>query len=148
MELRSDHNCHAIYNLQYHLILVTKFRHPVISEAVFQTIKDQVIKVAKLQNVIIEEIAYEPDHVHILLSAPPQVCLAKVINSMKSTSSRMVRQKHAAALEKYYWKPFFWNRSYMILSSGGAPIEVIRAYIREQNTPQHAAKKKRTANST
>lgn len=74
----------------------------------------------------------EADHIHLLVSAPPQICLANVINSLKSSTSRLVRKKYAEHLAKFYWKPYFWNRSYLILSSGGAPIEVIRKYIQDQ----------------
>lgn len=132
MELKSNRNCHAIYNLEYHLILVTKYRKQCITPEVFETIKTQIMKVGDLKGVKIEEINYEADHIHILLSAPPQICLSAFINSIKSTTSRMVRKNHADHLSKYYWKPYFWSRSYLILSSGGAPIEVIKRYIQNQ----------------
>ena len=140
MELKTGRNCHALYNLEYHLILVTKYRKRCINEAVFATISRQMEKVAGLNGCVIEEISCEPDHVHILLSAPPQVCLSEVVNSMKSTSSRMVRKEHAGHLSAYYWKPYFWSRSYLILSSGGAPAEVIKKYIQEQGTGEHYKK--------
>ena len=144
MELKCSRNCHALYNLEYHLILVTKYRKRCINDAVFQTIKRQMEKVAEMNGAVIEEIAYEEDHVHVLFSAPPQVCLSSMINSMKSTTSRMVRKEHEAHLKQFYRKPYFWNRSYLILSSGGAPIEVIRQYIQEQGTEEHAAKKQKS----
>jgi putative transposase len=87
----------------------------------------------------------EPDHVHILLSAPPQASLAKLINSIKTTTSRRIRKEMPDYISEYYEKPLFWSRSYMILSSGGAPIEVIRQYIQEQGTEEHLARKKRKA---
>ena len=93
----------------------------------------------------LEEINYEPDHVHILLSAPPQACLAKLINSIKTTTSRRIRKEMPDYIKAFYWKPLFWSRSYMILSSGGAPIEVIKQYIQEQGSEEHYAKKKRKA---
>jgi transposase IS200-family protein len=74
----------------------------------------------------------EADHIHLMISAPPQICLANVINSLKSATSRLVRKKYAEHLARFYWKPYFWNRSYLILSSGGAPIEVIQKYIQDQ----------------
>ena len=39
MELKTSTNCHALYNLQYHLIMVTEDRCPVINDEIFQTIK-------------------------------------------------------------------------------------------------------------
>ena len=140
MKLKSSRNFHAIYNLEYHLILVTKYRKKCITEDVFTTLKSQIEKVAAINQVEIEEIAYEEDHIHILMSVPPHVALSVFINSIKSTSSRRVRQEHGDYLSNFYWKPVFWSRSYLILSSGGAPIEVIQKYIQEQGTPEHKAK--------
>jgi putative transposase len=145
MNLKTDRNCHALYNLQYHLILVTKYRKKCINEDVFAILKDQIAKVLKMNGACLEEINYEPDHVHILLSAPPQACLAKLINSIKTTTSRRIRKEMPDYIKAFYWKPLFWSRSYMILSSGSAPIEVIKQYIQEQGSEEHYAKKKRKA---
>ncbi|MFI4937285.1 MAG: transposase [Candidatus Berkiellales bacterium] len=34
-----------------------------------------------------------------------------------------------------YWKPVFWSRSYCILICGGAPLAVLKQYIKQQATP-------------
>lgn len=91
-------------------------------------------RILSLSDVELLEANGEEDHLHLLLSAGPQICLANVINALKSATSRRVRQKYKDYLAQFYWKPYFWNRSYLILSSGGAPIEVIRKYIQEQGT--------------
>ncbi len=133
MELKHQRNCHALYNLEYHIVFITEYKKRCITEDVFQTIKSQIERVAELNHSTIEEINYESDHVHILLSAPPSINLSVVVNSMKSTSARIVRKMHEEHLKQYYEKPYFWSRSYLILSSGGTPIEVIKEYIRNQN---------------
>ena len=143
MELKSTRNCHALYNLQYHLIFVTKYKKPCIMQDVFETVKSQAVRVAALCGAEIQEIAYEADHIHMLLSVPPQVKLSALVNSIKSTTTRAARKQHGDYLQHFYWKPYFWSRSYMVLSAGGAPIEVIRKYIQEQGTPEHSEKKQR-----
>ena len=140
MNLKTDRNCHALYNLQYHLIIATKYRRKVINDEVFATIKAQFERIASLNGGNVDEINYEPDHVHVLLSMPPQTCLSNVISTMKATTSRKIRNLHKEYIEKFYWKDFFWNRSYLILSSGGAPVDVIKAYIKEQGTDEHKTK--------
>ena len=132
MELKCNKNCHSQYRLEYHLILVTKYRKPCITPEMLEYLTQECHRLLALSEVELLEINGEADHVHLLISAPPQICLAKMINSLKSTTSRLVRKKYADHLAKFYWKPYFWNRSYLILSSGGAPIEVIRRYIQEQ----------------
>ena len=93
MELKTARNCHARYHLNYHLIMVTKYRKRCITQDLFLSLKDQLEKIAKMNGAEILEIAYEPDHVHILLEAPPQACLSEMINAMKTTSSRKVRKE-------------------------------------------------------
>lgn len=131
-ELKTLKNCHAQYRLEYHLVLVTKYRKPCITEDMFQFLRQETVRILKLNEVELLEMNYEPDHVHLLFSAPPQVQLSKIINSYKSATSRHIRNRFSEHLANYYWKPYFWNRSYLILSSGGAPIEVIRQYIQSQ----------------
>lgn len=77
----------------------------------------------------------EEDHIHILFEAPPQIQLSKLINSFKTVSSRYIRKEFSQHLSKFYWKPYFWNRSYLVLTTGGAPIDIIRKYIEEQKSP-------------
>ncbi len=132
MELKCNKNCHALYRLEYHLILVTKYRKKCISPLVMQYLMDECRRLLELQGIELLEMNGEADHVHLLISAPPQICLSNAINSLKTSTSRLVRKKFKEHLEQYYWKPYFWSRSYLILSSGGAPIEVIRKYIQNQ----------------
>ncbi len=132
MELKCNKNCHSQYRLEYHLILVTKYRRSCITPEMLEYLTQECRRLLALSEAELLEMNGEADHIHLLISAPPQICLAKMINSLKSTTSRLVRKKYADHLARFYWKPYFWNRSYLILSSGGAPIEVIRRYIQEQ----------------
>lgn len=132
MELKTVRNCHGQYNLQYHLILVTKYRKPCINKPVFDFLHEETKRLMNTMGAELTEMNYEADHVHLLISVPPQIQLSKLINSYKSVTARLVRSEFREHLSAFYWKPYFWNRSYLILSSGGAPIEVIRKYIQNQ----------------
>ena len=130
-------NRHSCYALNYHLVVVTKYRNKCINKAILDRLTEIAYSIFEKNNCIIEEINGESDHIHISFQAPPQVQLSKLINSFKSVSSRYVRKEFAEHLSKYYWKPYFWNESYFILSTGGAPQEVIKKYIQEQNSPKN-----------
>ena len=132
MELKCNKNCYSMYRLEYHLVLVTKYRKRCITPDMLQFLKEESARILALSGTELLEMNGEPDHIHLLISAPPQICLANVINSLKSSTSRLVRKRYAEHLSRFYWKPCFWNRSYLILSSGGAPIEVIKKYIQDQ----------------
>ena len=92
MELNS--NNHSVYELQYHVVVVTKYRRKVINEK----IKEELIAISKNifennYNCKIIEINTDKDHIHILFSASPQIQLSKLINSFKTVSSRLIRKK-------------------------------------------------------
>lgn len=127
---------HGLYRLEYHIVLVTKYRKRCITQEMFSYLRGETERLMSGWDIELLEMNFEPDHVHLLISTTPKACLETVINSCKSTTSRLVRKKFQAHLSNYYWKPCFWSRSYLILSSGGAPIEVIKRYIQNQKGEQ------------
>ena len=134
MELNS--NRHAVYKLQYHLIIVTKYRKPVITKEINKRLKEIAKRIFEDSwNCKILEIETEKDHIHIAFEANPQTQLSKLINNFKTVSSRLVRKEFKEHIQKFYWKNFFWSPSYCILSVGGAPIEIIKQYIQSQTKP-------------
>ena len=126
-------NRHAVYLLQYHLVVVTKYRHPVING----NLKDRLIS---LSYEIIEghwkgkilEINTDQDHVHILFEISPQTQLSKLINNYKTVTSRLIRKEFSEELRPYYWKPYFWSDTYFISSVSDTSQKMIEQYIRSQ----------------
>lgn len=90
--------------------------------------------VAKKMNLKILEIEGETDHIHLLVEIPPKLAVSQIVNSLKGVSSRMLR-KNYPQLRKY---KSLWSPSYFAISCGGAPIDAIEHYIREQSTPKGA----------
>jgi REP-associated tyrosine transposase len=72
----------------------------------------------------------------LIAGCPPNLDLSRFVNSLKTTSSRLVRRKFANQLRRVYRKPEFWSRSYCIISCGGAPPTVIKQYLEQQTAPQ------------
>ena len=77
----------------------------------------------------------ENDHVHLLVHYPTKVSVAKLVNSLKGVSSRMLRTTFED-IRQYYWKGVLWSPGYFAGSCGGAPIDIIKKYIEGQNTPK------------
>jgi putative transposase len=76
----------------------------------------------------------EKDNVHLLIHYPPKIAVSKLVNSLKGVSSRYLKTNFPE-LKKYYWKNALWSPSYFAGSCGGAPLEIIKEYIRSQETP-------------
>lgn len=128
-----DTNRHSCYTLKYHLVVVTKYRHPVITNDIFTTIKQIIDNIFTIKNKCkIICINYCNDHIHILFEAQPQTNLANLINNFKTVSSRIVRKEYAEFLKQYYWKPYFWSNSYFIGSVGDVTTAITEIYINNQ----------------
>lgn len=125
-------NRHSIYNLKYHLVVVTKYRNRCINEDILNFLKNYSKKLIEDRNGSLIEFNGEEDHIHLLFELPPQVELAKFINGFKTATSRLVRKNYANHLSNYYWKDVFWSRSYFIATTGGVSIDVIKQYIENQ----------------
>ena len=82
------------------------------------------------------ELDGENDHVHLLVTYPPKVSVAKLVNSLKGVSSRMIRRMGHESIQNQLWKGALWSPSYFAASCGGAPLSIIKQYIEQQNTPQ------------
>jgi len=131
MSMKLDSNKHSVFLLYYHLILVTKYRRNVIDERISRRLREIFEYIQLNYNMTLVEWNYDKDHVHVLFKATPTTQLSRFINAYKSASSRLIKKEFPEIREKL-WKEYFWSRSYCLLTSGGAPVEVIRRYIESQ----------------
>ena len=131
LSMELDSNAHSVFLLHYHLVLVIKYRRNVIDDAVSERLKEIFEYISPDYNITLEEWNHDGDHVHILFRAHPNSALSKFINAYKSASSRLVKRDFPQVREKL-WEEHFWSQSFCLLSTGGAPVEVIRRYIETQ----------------
>ena len=124
----------VVYLLRLHIVFVTKYRRQVITgemlvflEAAFRSILDS-------WQCRLEEFGGDADHVHLLISIHPALDISKLINNLKSATSKKVRSHFPEQVAKFYWKPYFWHRAYYVGSVGMVSLETIRRYIEQQST--------------
>ncbi|CQR51780.1 IS200/IS605 family transposase [Paenibacillus riograndensis] len=126
-----DTNNHSVFSLHYHLVLVVKYRRKVIDGEISDRLKVIFESIQMNYNITLQEWNHDKDHVHILMKAHPNSDISKFLNAYKSASSRLIK-KEFPIIRQQLWKEYFWSRSYCLLTTGGAPIEVIRKYIESQ----------------
>ena len=123
---------HSISSLKIHLVCVTKYRQSVLTSEGLALIEESFRGVAKKMNFDIVEFNGESAHIHALIEYPPKLSVAQIVNAVKGVSSRRYGK---AGLQKPYGKNALWSPSYFASSVGGAPIEVLKSYIRNQEKP-------------
>ena len=129
--LKLDTNSHSVFMLWYHLILVTKYRREVFTDDISNRAKEIFENIATNYHITLIEWNHDSDHVHIIFRSHPKTELSKFINAYKSASSRLIKQEFESVRNKL-WKSYFWSQSFCLLTSGGAPIDVIKQYIESQ----------------
>lgn len=126
---RHQHSC---FLLQYHLVLVTKYRKEVIKDELKYKLINYTTNYFKERKLNIIEINTDIDHIHILFDAPPNINLAMFINAYKSASSRYIRKNFTEYLSKYYWEPLFWSKSYFLGTVSDKSAAIVQKYIQNK----------------
>lgn len=129
--MKLDSNNHSVFSMYYHLILVVKYRRKVFDDVISDYARSVFEKIAPSYNISLLEWNHDVDHVHIMFKAQPNSELSKFINAYKSASSRLIKRDFPE-IRKKLWKEYFWSQSFCLLTTGGAPIEVLKEYIETQ----------------
>ena len=129
------HGRHCVFMLHVHLVFVTKCTGKVFTEAILNDLKETFNSVCQDFEAELVEFDGEDDHVHLLVNYPPKVSIVKLVNSLKGVSSRMIRKKNYPSIKAKLWGNMLWSPSYFAGSCSGAPLEVIKQYIQQQESP-------------
>ncbi len=129
--MQLDGNNHSVFLMYYNLVLVIKYRRSVLDDSVSNRAKEIFEYIAPNYNITLMEWNHDQDHVHILFKGQPNSELSKFINAYKSASSRLIKKEYPQIRESL-WKENFWSRSFCLLTTGGAPIDIIKRYIETQ----------------
>ena len=123
---------HCTYNLNYHLVLVTKYRKKVINSEILERLEYHFRRLLDGWECELSEFNGERDHVHLLMSLNPKVQPSKIVNNLKTVTSRLIRKEFHNHVAKYLLKDSFWSRSYCLITADGAPLTVLKQYIENQ----------------
>ena len=125
------HSAHAVYDIKYHVIWVTKYRYKVMRGRIAERARDLIRQICAARDVEIVRGSVSPDHIHMLLSVPPQLSPAKLVQYIKGRSSRRL-QAEFPELGKRYWGQHLWARGYFCATVGAVDEAMIKAYIENQ----------------
>ena len=125
-------NNHSCFLLTVNMVLVTKYRKPVLQGKVRDYVYALIRETMESENIIIREMNGEADHIHILFDYAQDIRISELINKIKSRTARLVRRDYPVEVGEYYWKPLFWTNSYFLGSVGSNTTEIVKEYIQNQ----------------
>ena len=83
----------SVYSLNIHLVLVTKYRRQVITANILQRLREIFEATCTKWRCILKEFNGESDHVHLVISFPPDVQVSTLVGNLKTVSSRLKRTR-------------------------------------------------------
>jgi len=125
---------HTVFSIHLHIVWITKYRHKLLRGPIAERVRDVVREECRRAKVDILKGPIAADHVHVLVSIPPQVAMSRLIQPLKGKSSYRLLAEFAEVRKRCWGRPV-WARGYFCRSSGNVTDEVIKAYI-EQQSPE------------
>ena len=136
---------HSLFKLYTHLVFTPKYQRKIFTHDML--VRLETIMREKCVDMEAELITFngEADHVHLLVSFPAKVSISELVRLLKGVSSRLIRKEFWPEIKNHLWGNHFWSPSYCAITSGGAPLEIIKKYIEHQNRPSTDNQKKMSA---
>ena len=132
---------HSVFLLTYHIVFVTKYRRPVITDEIGDFMKDHAAYLCGRFGGDLLSAETDRDHMHLLVSMPPDVAPSRLVTTLKTQLSKEVRAEYKEHVRKHLWgDSSFWSSSYFIASTGTTVLEKVREYIDSQRTEEHKRK--------
>jgi putative transposase len=124
---------HTVYRTQYHLVWVTRYRRKILTPGIATYLKLRLKEIRKfLPDIIISEIGTDHDHVHMHIIIPPKYAVSKIVEAIKSNTSRELKKKFPDFLTKVYWDTGgIWATGFFV-STVGLDEATIKRYVQMQ----------------
>ena len=124
-------SAHTTYDLKYHIIWCTKYRYRVLVGEVAARARELIREICASNYVEIISGSMSPDHLHILVSVPPNISLSKIMQYVKGKSSRKIMMEFEH-MRKRYWGQHIWARGYFAVTVGNLNEQDVQEYIENQ----------------
>jgi putative transposase len=121
---------HAVFECQYHLVWVTKYRKKVLTLHEERKFCEAILRrAAQEYGMHIQALEVDVDHVHIYIEVPPQRSVSRAVGILKSVSARAMFARFSY-MKKKLWAGEFWGDSYFARTVGeGVTAAMVRHYI-------------------
>ena len=121
---------HTRWKCQYHIVFAPKYRRKIIFGALRVEIGKILRELCRRKDIEIIEAHAMPDHIHMLVSIPPNERVSEFVGYLKGKSSMMIFERYAHLKYKSGHR-HFWCRGYYVSTVGGNK-QAVQKYIRNQ----------------
>jgi len=131
---------HSVYKIRYHLVTAVKYRKVLLNKEVEECIKKGLQGISERYEIVIDEIGFDQNHIHIFCGASPRMSPLRVMSIVKSITARQIFETFPRLKKEELWGGEFWSDGKYIGTVGEATSEkTIKNYIRNQSLDKEEA---------
>lgn len=118
---------HSFVRNYLHITWSTKERVRVLHVNKKIQLKDYFLEKSVELNTPILSVSVQPEHIHLLIDLPANLCLSDYVQKVKGASSHWVNQQILVEGK------FSWQRGYGAFSVSSSQLELVKKYISNQD---------------
>ena len=122
---------HSLYHIWLHVIFVTKYRQPLITEGLEKKLFERITALFEEEGCKVKAINGAEDHLHVLISANPKKGISDIVKRVKGNTSFWINQNQLTE------KRFSWKTGYSVFSVSDFHVPTIVKYIESQKEHHH-----------
>jgi putative transposase len=129
---------HTVFKIEYHFVWVTKYRYQILKGDVGERVRELVRQTCEAFEIRMLKGVVSKDHVHILVSAPPELAPSEIMRRIKGrTASKLFEE--FPTLKQRYWGRHVWARGYFCATVGEMTEAMIKDYLEHHFEPDPAS---------
>ena len=123
------HDYSSVSKLRVHITLTPKYRKKIFQSHVKTECENSIRATCEILQIDIISLSVQPDHIHMFIQHPPKLSISKIVELIKTKSSRHLRMEFPHL--KRWCKKALWSRGFHVTSVGHGEDAVIN-YIQNQ----------------
>ena len=130
--MKNKTTAHSVCNLNYHIVLVTKYRHKVFTGDIETFAKQRITCICQQYGWEVLAMEVMPDHIHLCVSAPPKIAPLGIASTIKSILAVDVFKQFDGLKQEKFWGSGLFSRGTYYGSAGTVSAQTIKKYIEDQ----------------
>jgi len=118
--MKLHRQAHVVYKTQYHIVWVTRYRRTILVRGMAEYLRKALGEVREFHpDWFMEEVGVAVEHVHLYMVIPPRYAVSRVVEVLKSVTSRRLKEKFPHYLGKVDWDGGgIWARGFFASTVG------------------------------
>ena len=109
---------HSVWLCTYHIVFCPKYRYGILEGKSEVFVRNQLYRLCgQKDQMSIEEINIQPDHVHLIISISPKYSVSETMGYLKEKVAVRLFE-HQKELSRRYWGKHLWARGYCVSTIG------------------------------